>query len=241
MLNTTAFVGAVVLHAFGKAEFFSKQFLAEGFCVANKEASFTLAGYALPLSSHGLCFYSDCVFALVIFLLARSRKDEPAMQPAMKAFPGIIAHGFGHLHLTTIDLAAIQGGPSIFETAPLSVPLPQVAHSLLHSAVLTLFVPPRFGFTYVQTAIMLVFSTTELGRPLSSKDRYFDAYALMVGVPVGFVGWAEALLCESGYRAMGGHVVYDASISITILAYCLLVRAQVFGVTSQLKAASYSV
>jgi len=37
---------------------------------------------------------------------------------------------------------------------------------------------------------------------------------------------------HSFHRAIGGHVVYDTSISLSVLAYCLLVRAQAFGATS---------
>ena len=85
LFNTTAFVAAVLLHALGKLDIFSTAFQEEGFCIANKDASFTLAGYALPLSSHGLSFYSDFIFALGIFFLARSRKDDPAMRPVVNA------------------------------------------------------------------------------------------------------------------------------------------------------------
>ena len=48
-------------------------------------------------------------------------------------------------------------------------------------------------------------------------------------MPVGLVSWAEGLLCELGYRAIGGHVWYDASIPLSMLVY----YAVVLGTTAE--------
>ena len=49
------------------------------------------------------------------------------------------------------------------------------------------------------------------------------AYALLVGVPVGFIGWIEATGCDAFVRSIGGHVIYDSSISLSICAYFCIV------------------
>ena len=146
--------------------------------------------------------------------------------------PGIIVHGLAHFFISTVDPAHTKGGPPIFGTVPLSLLVQglgvififffflyramglsvraAMANSVLHGSVNVLLIPPRFGFTHVQTALMFVSATHELRRAPELKDRYWDAYALMVSLPVGFVGWAEALLCEAGYR-----YTWDSSISPT--------------------------
>ena len=260
LLNTTSFVVTVLLHVFSQLDVFSSAFQAEGFCIVNSDKSTSIAGISVPLSSHALCFFSDTIFALLLFLLSRSCKDEAAMKPVFSSCAAIFGHGLAHLGLHSLGNAfAGTGSPIVSPISPSSLvrslvglfafyfcifqssdaisPRTAAAHSLLHSTVTTLLVPPRFGFTYVQTALMLVYSFAELRRPAADKNRFWDLHAVVVGVPVGFVGWLEALTCESGYGAAGGHVLYDTSISLTILAYGLIVRSQAFSAPMKSKGA----
>jgi hypothetical protein len=73
---------------------------------------------------------------------------------------------------------------------------------------------------------MLLYSYAELRRPPAAKDAYFDAYAVLVGVPVGIVGWMEALACDAFVLSLGGHVVYDTTISLSIVAYGCVARGR---------------
>jgi len=78
--------------------------------------------------------------------------------------------------------------------------------SALHGAVLSLFVPAKLGFTYVQTALLWVVAAYDMRQPAKDKDFYYDLGAVVVGVPVGLVAWVEALACDSFFKSMGGHV-----------------------------------
>ena len=244
ILNTTVFLAAVLLHAVGMLNVFSEAFQAQGFCIAN----FTAA-----VSSHELSFYSDTVFASAIFLLSRPYKSEPSMKPVIRAVPGILGHGVAHYHIgyhgRGRSVGAADGPQILSDTPPTTLAQGVVvvsifffllfrasdgmstrataAQAVIHGAVTVLLVPPRFGFTYVQTALLLVFSLVELARAGEEKDVYWDAYAVLVGLPVGFVAWAEALTCEHGYRSLGGHVIYDTSISLSVLCYFICVRSGV--------------
>ena len=94
-----------------------------------------------------------------------------------------------------------------------------------HAAVLAFFlaaghaalVPPRFGFTYVQTSLLWVAAGYDLAR--NDKDRAYDLFACIVSAPVGAVAWCEGLGCDAWFKAAGGHVWYDAIIPASMVAY----------------------
>ena len=94
-------------------------------------------------------------------------------------------------------------------------------HSVLHALILFLFVPPKYGFTYVQTSLLWLAACYDLRRP--QKDAFYDLNALLISVPVGFVSWAEGLGCDSFFKSLGGHVWYDLSIPLSMLAYCAVI------------------
>ena len=53
----------------------------------------------------------------------------------------------------------------------------------------------------------------------TDKDEAYDLAALLVSLPVGMVGWLEALSCDSFLVAYGGHVWYDLCIPLSMLVY----------------------
>jgi len=85
-----------------------------------------------------------------------------------------------------------------------------------------LFVPGNFGFTYVQTVLMLAFSLNQLARPAKEKDFSYAAYAVILSVPVTVMGWLESTLCSVFVKDwLYGHVLYDAYIPAALLAWYL--------------------
>ena len=78
-------------------------------------------------------------------------------------------------------------------------------------------IPQRFGFTYVQTMLSLVF----YGNKLFMKDlsRYSHLESMLVGLPVGLMGWLEATTCEFFMVYIGGHLMYDLSIHVFMGLY----------------------
>ena len=89
--------------------------------------------------------------------------------------------------------AILRSLPSISDRAA-------AAHAAIHGPVLTLFVPARLGFTYVQTALLAVAAAHELLR--RDKDFYYDVAAVAINLPVGFVAWLEAVACARPRRQL---------------------------------------
>jgi len=87
---------------------------------------------------------------------------------------------------------------------------------------LQLFFPFRFGFTYVQTVLLIVFSTNQILLPRNEKDQSYALYGWMVSVPVSLVGWMESTQCSSFVMdRLYGHLVYDGYIPVAILGWYL--------------------
>mmetsp|Transcript_65199 Transcript_65199/g.108325 ORF Transcript_65199/g.108325 Transcript_65199/m.108325 type:complete len:268 (-) Transcript_65199:162-965(-) len=241
LFNTVAFMLAVIVDALGLLSgvfALSGSFKKHGFCVT---APATLA------NSHLLCFYGDTIGALAVAILGRSgaRSGTKGVDAVARSSAGVFGHGVAHLALWNAGGAFgdVAAGPRIFEPVPAGEGLVRLAgltvffgllfrsvgsisapwlHSVLHAATLSLLVPPRFSFTYVQTALMLVASVCELGR--ADKDIFYDVHALMVSLPVGFFGWLEAMSCDVFLINMGGHAWYDWSIWISLIAYYFVAR-----------------
>ena len=51
------------------------------------------------------------------------------------------------------------------------------------------------------------------------KDVFYDLAALYINVPVGVVGWLEAMACDNLLVKIGGHFWYDTSIPLSFFAY----------------------
>lgn len=234
LVNTAVFLAGVVANALGTVNFFSDSFMTDGFCVANKDTPL--------LQSHMLCFYVDTVCAVVLTYLARRHKGMHGYEPVAHAPAGVFLHGLAHLGMWFFRDAEVSELPRVRDTMLMDVPreaqkvaflwfffffllrsAPSVpsshaaVHALLHAPMLQLLVPPRFGFTYVQTVLLWVTALYDLRRP--KKDGFYDLSAVMINLPVGLVSWLEGAACESLFRGIGGHVWYDAVIPLSMFAY----------------------
>lgn len=90
-----------------------------------------------------------------------------------------------------------------------------------------LWTPNDFGFTYVQTILMLQFSINQLCRRKQEKDFGYFLYPGIVGLPLTLVGWMESTLCSTVVRDFFyGHVVYDAYIPLSMMAWYTIVHNQ---------------
>lgn len=253
LANTLAFVSYVLLDSLGALplEYASSvSFKKSGFCVANQESPL--------LQSHILCFYVDTLTAMALFVLGRRYADVPGIKDstAASASPGIFGHGLAHLALWAGKVPA-EGEPLILDPTTFESPLrlavriaalwafffallrslPSISpragaiHAAVHSPILALLVPPRLGFTYVQTALLAAAAAHELLH--RDKDKYYDLAAIVINLPVGFVSWGEALACDTflgqqrlTYKSAGGHWLYDGTINVSILFYFAIVLAQ---------------
>jgi hypothetical protein len=85
-------------------------------------------------------------------------------------------------------------------------------------------VPDHLGFTVVQTILLVAFSLNQLLRPTDEKqDLHYVLYSWMVSFPLTLVGWMESTMCSLFVRSvLYGHVVYDAYIPVSALAFYLM-------------------
>jgi hypothetical protein len=238
LANTAAYLGAVLAHEYGFAAFFSPSFLADGFCIASKDRP--------VFQSHALCFYVDTVCTLVLCGLSRRYAGMKGSDRPSTAAPGVFIHGLIHLaawrQSTTSSYDPATELPGIKMSIPpteqfwrlalnyaffhllyRSAPSVPNRHGAVHAGwgalLLCYLVPPRFSFSFVNSILLTVAAGYEFLIPPQAKDRYYDLYGLMVTLPVGLLAWLESSCCESFFRAIGGHVWYDATIPASIFAY----------------------
>ena len=105
-----------------------------------------------------------------------------------------------------------------------------VACLALASAIGQLGFPIHFGFTYVQSVLLIVFDMNEIwSKNREAKGFEYALYPLLVGIPLGFIGWIESTLCSKGYVLLGGHLIYDAYIPLSMLFFYMIcwVRATI--------------
>jgi hypothetical protein len=106
--------------------------------------------------------------------------------------------------------------------------LPKISHGLVAALAflimaVQLFVPQVFGFTFVQTVLLVLYSVAQIMRPVEEKGYSYALYAGLVGFPLVMVSILESTLCSSFVKDwLYGHVVYDAYIPASILAWYLL-------------------
>ena len=79
----------------------------------------------------------------------------------------------------------------------------------------------ELGFAYVQIILSLAFHTSQLMLSTEEKNRQeYMTLLLSVLLPI-VTSWNEILFCESYFRSMGGHALYDASIIVSYIVYQL--------------------
>lgn len=208
----------------------------DGFCVSNPTS---------PIwNSHMLSFYSDTIFTVILYLIATNNKKTPAQQYVQRNIGGVFFHGLGHFYISRRMFEAStpdQGEgdfPLFYYLAPVllfgfwymllgaSEFLPKshnIFHSLWNTAVL-LALPGAAGFTYVQTMLVLIYNIYEtFYREQSTKTGSYN-YLGMVAVPFSILAWVEGITCVTFLKNLGGHVWYDTSIPIAVIAFYYFTR-----------------
>jgi hypothetical protein len=194
-----------------------------------------------------LSFYVDVVVSGISMLALWANPRSEAGDFLQRSIPGTLMHGLGHAFLS-VNGGGGGGESGAIAFADLSFPLQIIAplggflffRSLLGTnahipplhlnlssflAMIGLLVlPPHFGFAYVQTVLVLVFSFYDIVfRPPSAKNRVYFLAAL-VSLPFSLVAWAEGLGCEEFLRDLGGHAWYDGSIAVSLLLFYYVAR-----------------
>mmetsp|Transcript_9379 Transcript_9379/g.12337 ORF Transcript_9379/g.12337 Transcript_9379/m.12337 type:complete len:292 (+) Transcript_9379:97-972(+) len=244
LINVCTFALCVVLFAHGDSPVFDKLWTKEGFCVANSGMNYwtshDLCLYA-DLSLAGI------IGILVTCLRSQEGMGSANDLVSISALMGIVGHGIGHGALaynqrtvTTEDSLKTANDVDnfslkfLFRALPflffwfglLKASMKNVSNlRILFMSILSLIaldkLPDHFGFTFVQTVLMVAFSFDQLSRPKEDKDYAYALYAALVSLPVGMIGWIESLQCTNFVINYGGHLIYDAYIPFGIILFYL--------------------
>lgn len=210
----------------------------DGFCIANMNVPYW--------SSFDTCLYVDVTFSAIIGLLYFHWKDLPGMKVASALVPAVIAstlgHGMAHgaqavqlrngtyhqdevlYHYDDAPLWKIIAGVVLFWFPLLKGALNKMSN--FHVGILAiavtytgLFVRIELGFPYVQTVINLAFHASQLMLPKEEKSLRTYMTTPMSNILPLAVAYTEFLFCDSFFRSIGGHVLYDSSIVISFIIY----------------------
>ena len=241
VLNTLAFAASVAF-----SDNFDPTWKEEGFCVSNKETpmwnSHALSFYVDTVTS--------AILAVVYFLYKSTVSKQVSEIIKMNIF-GIFMHGLAHygIAMKTGNAAeqveyqqkgwieAFEEDPVEFSTrllglfgfwfALLRATMPNANFKSTFtvatiSCVVNTKVAPQFGFTFVQTVLMLSAALNQLKLPDKEKGYTYFCFSLIVALPVGFVGWLESLTCSNFLIKYGGHMLYDGGICLSTLIFTFI-------------------
>jgi hypothetical protein len=93
-----------------------------------------------------------------------------------------------------------------------------VSFSLFYGAIHFFAVPGLLAFAYVNCLLGLHYALNALFF-VRDKGPLYNVATLMLGVPTGFVAWLEAMGCENIMRPLGGHVLYDSTLSVGMCVF----------------------
>ena len=213
ILNASIFAYAVVVH--NGSNIFDPVWRPEGFCVMNRDIpywnSHDLCLYFDTAAS--------VAFGLLYIALKNSPGMESANDLVKFGILGTFGHGLGHGAISkalregkipddTHSSASVMSDMPWTEAVVMLLPflvfwifllkasMPQASLQVLLpmtlvSLVFNIMTPPQFGFTYVQTVLLLAFSLNQLLRPQKDKDFAYALYPIVVGLPL-----SEYCLCD---------------------------------------------
>jgi len=213
----------------------SSNVLVDGFCITNK--------HSVWWSSHAICFYIDVFFCYLLYRCKvdgiRNKLPATIMEPVNLNIMAHFGHGIAHFIIGYVSTITIENHKRIsisnivwlilfwygFVRAIFSK-LSWKEHVSISTGIsfFHLYVPIRFGFTYVQTILLLLASANDLSLKKEDKDCFYTLKACIVNVPIGIVGWLEAYTCDSVLIYIGGHVWYDCTIPISIIIYYIIAK-----------------
>ena len=112
-----------------------------------------------------------------------------------------------------------------------------VGLSLLYGSIHFFLVPGLLAFAYVNCLLSLQYALTGLlFVDATKKGDYYSTAITMMGIPTSLMAWLEALGCEGIMRPLGGHVLYDSTLSVGMLAFFIYTVVQETSATKAKKA-----
>jgi len=251
LISTVSFAWAVATKFHDEppeANVFDSSWRENGFCVTNVDVPYWNSHDACLYFDT----VAGIVLAVVYWFLSSAPGMELANGQMKMGIPGIVAHGLGHgavgaamrtgqglpddpyetgfatyRNMESTALLASQVTNVVFWLCLLKASMPNVKNGWIvlasaASIAAQLFVPQIFGFTYVQTVLMIAFSVNQLLRDVSEKDFHYALYPAMVGFPLTLIGWMESTQCTSFVKdSLYGHLAYDGYIPLSMLGWYL--------------------
>lgn len=85
------------------------------------------------------------------------------------------------------------------------------------------FVPHLLGFAYTNAWIFATGTFVAIADP-SAAQVTFTLPATVIFVLAALVPYAEGILCNKGFKDLGGHAIFDASIALATLVHAVTVK-----------------
>lgn len=79
-----------------------------------------------------------------------------------------------------------------------------------------LFVSDLLGFMYVQTVIGIIFTYQQVTLEKPLKENFAYMAVGWIDLLLSIIPWFESMACSKWFMDYGGHVIYDATIPITL-------------------------
>ena len=241
ILNTGCFIMVMLAQHHQLTHLLDPSYVNDGFCLTNKGD--------IIKSSHALCFYAASIAVVLLWALCRVGKargiSEEPLRLITDNLPGLFIHGAAHMVLGykfpdgMPKLTPYQRNPGLEKGIPYATMLVLfwygfmrgihadsnrwvvMGFSLLYGLVHFFTVPGLFAFAYVNCLLALQYALNGIFfQDASAKQsHYYSAAVLLMGVPTSFMAWLEALGCEGLMRPLGGHVLYDSTLSVGMLIF----------------------
>eukprot|EP00040_Diaphanoeca_grandis_P025762 m.143207 g.143207 ORF g.143207 m.143207 type:complete len:273 (+) comp30301_c0_seq2:61-879(+) len=241
LTSIMVYLGCVVAHASGAIDLaalaFGKNWERDGFCISFQGTLF---------DSHLLCFYTDTVFAAVLYYLVFVRadgkyKDQRELRPVRTGVVSTFMHGVAHANLWYFqpkgDGPVLDGLDEEYHTSTIHALAFAIffcfffaftnphwpsktfvfVQSVLNTYLSLYVVPLLYAFTFVNTIIFFNINLSRVALE-KNKDRFYNA-ASMSGVLPMLVTWFEPLFCDAFLIDWGGHVWFDVSIPVANILY----------------------
>ena len=157
---------------------------------------------------------------------AQRWREESVAKILLAELPGAV-FWLGLIYATMAQSRALKNTKSTVAWVALAALLARIGQS---------FMPPRFGFTYVQTVLMLLHAFSQTRRPLAEKDFFYASFPVIVSVPLIFMGWLESTQCSAFVQEkFYGHLLYDGYVGVSLIVWYLVCYSKVQSDTSKVK------
>lgn len=210
---TIAFWTLVVADHKGYVSVIDPEYKEAGFCVAEHQSN--------GFNSYQLCFFIDTAACLcLLFFKDASYALGPvctiffhgAFHMAQYVFGWPLPPTVGLVAYPVFTLAMVAGfGVGTKVGSKLTCVVVVLAIELFRRA----FVPLAFDFAYANTWIYAIATAVGVTSPSRQKQPMAATLLILAGTIVPFL---EGILCNRGFKAAGGHALFDLTVALAALA-----------------------